>query len=547
MGELDHGAARDDVGARSVLQRLIHVGSHLERDERARRRLVVNNGIAVTLSVNVGLYGALLFALGLRSLALSLIPAALGYLAPLWLSQRGHFKLARFILVTLGSTLSFAYVVAVGVRGEVSLFFAGTCVPLVVCGLHERALLAWGIALPIAYAATILVFGDAIMGPPLLTPHAEFSVRVILMIGTHAILLAMVLSFVLSNARAEQRLQHQTDALELLSTVAITANEAVSANVALPRILELIAQFTDSTVGHAWLLDKDGAAGGASWYVSDGRRFDQFKRMYEAAPMVDSAGIFGRVVATRRWQWTSDLRRDAASPHATLASEHGLLSCFAFPILADDEVALVLELFSERATPPDAVLVALMGSIGTQLERVIARERNAAKAHALAVTDELTGLHNRRGFLAIATQQLRASSRRGETSALIFADLDGLKRVNDTLGHKAGDGLIARFAAVLVSTFRDADVCARLGGDEFVAFLTASAEGVAIAVSRLERNVANHNATHPDVTPISVSLGIVEVPPAGSESVEALIARADSVMYENKRARRIDRTTADPG
>ena len=85
----------------------------------------------------------------------------------------------------------------------------------------------------------------------------------------------------------------------------------------------------------------------------------------------------------------------------------------------------------------------------------------------LALTDELTGLRNRRGFLVLADQALRMARRTRARCALVFMDLDGLKRVNDTRGHAAGDTLIADAAKVLDHVFRESDVVARVGGDEF--------------------------------------------------------------------------------
>src|SRR5262249_2502820 len=89
---------------------------------------------------------------------------------------------------------------------------------------------------------------------------------------------------------------------------------------------------------------------------------------------------------------------------------------------------------------------------------------------ALSLRDELTGLHNRRGFVEAAEQQLKAALRAGESCAVFFADLNGMKVINDQLGHDMGDSALCAAAEVLSAVFRASDVIARLGGDEFAVF-----------------------------------------------------------------------------
>ena len=109
---------------------------------------------------------------------------------------------------------------------------------------------------------------------------------------------------------------------------------------------------------------------------------------------------------------------------------------------------------------------------GDMLERAIryARERHRLleEISALSLTDELTGLHNRRAFMTMADQRLQLLERSGSLCLLIFADVDGLKAANDTMGHEAGDRLLVDAARALQSAFRRTDLVARMGGDEFV-------------------------------------------------------------------------------
>jgi PleD family two-component response regulator len=98
----------------------------------------------------------------------------------------------------------------------------------------------------------------------------------------------------------------------------------------------------------------------------------------------------------------------------------------------------------------------------------IERHRMQEQIRSLSLVDELTGLYNRRGFLTLASQQLKLAHRLKKRMLLVFADLDGMKRINDTLGHQEGDKALIEIAKILKETFRESDIIARLGGDEFV-------------------------------------------------------------------------------
>ena len=156
----------------------------------------------------------------------------------------------------------------------------------------------------------------------------------------------------------------------------------------------------------------------------------------------------------------------------------------------------------------------------------------------LATTDELTGLSNRRGFLALAQQALAMCRRAGRPACLLYFDLDGLKAVNDRLGHAAGDELIRGFAAVLRQAFRASDVLARLGGDEFVVLMTYSPEAAESVQQRLQEMVDERNAARPGEPMLRFSGGAVLIDPQGDGGIEQWLREADARMYERKQARR---------
>jgi diguanylate cyclase (GGDEF)-like protein len=153
---------------------------------------------------------------------------------------------------------------------------------------------------------------------------------------------------------------------------------------------------------------------------------------------------------------------------------------------------------------------------------------------SLALTDELTGLYNRRGFLASATHQLKLARRNTQESLLFFCDVDNLKEINDSYGHGEGDLALVRAAEVLEQTFRDSDILARLGGDEFaVLALEASHQYQEVILDRLEKNVEKSSASESRYE-LSLSVGVGRFDPRSSVSLGELMERADRAMYEQK-------------
>lgn len=157
----------------------------------------------------------------------------------------------------------------------------------------------------------------------------------------------------------------------------------------------------------------------------------------------------------------------------------------------------------------------------------------------LSYLDELTGLYNRRGFLRYARVQLDAAALARRPMLLIFVDVDGLKEINDRLGHAAGDRALVDTGTVLKSTFRERDVVARLGGDEFVVLVTdSSAVREPDLLARLAHRLDGLNARPGREFQLRFSTGVAAFDPAAPEPLEELLSEADSRMYLEKRRRK---------
>jgi len=157
------------------------------------------------------------------------------------------------------------------------------------------------------------------------------------------------------------------------------------------------------------------------------------------------------------------------------------------------------------------------------------------EAHRLAITDPLTGLFNRRHFLTQLEETLKRARRYRQTFAVALLDLDGLKAINDRLGHGAGDRALESVGQALREWVRDTDVIARIGGDEFAALLLqVDGPAAAVTIERLRDTVRDRALREGDeLLHLTLSGGVALYPAHGGDS-EALLARADAALYAAK-------------
>jgi diguanylate cyclase (GGDEF)-like protein/PAS domain S-box-containing protein len=146
--------------------------------------------------------------------------------------------------------------------------------------------------------------------------------------------------------------------------------------------------------------------------------------------------------------------------------------------------------------------------------------------------DPLTGLWNRQSFAIAAEHVLASADRRGTSTQVVFIDLDGLKQINDTLGHRAGDAAIVALGSVIDRSLRDADLACRLGGDEFVLLVAdSSSADLRLLVDRI---IAGLAAAAEGSIRFSISVGSVERPAGATSTLDELIDAADRDMYQQK-------------
>ncbi len=190
------------------------------------------------------------------------------------------------------------------------------------------------------------------------------------------------------------------------------------------------------------------------------------------------------------------------------------------------------------------LLTALVWGTSFELLRFDRRQKEAeAQLQELTLTDELTGLRNRRGFFLLTEQEVKLAQH-GRLSIglwLVYADLDGLKDINDRFGHAVGSRAIVQAAEILKETFRETDIIARLGGDEFgVLAVSNEPDGGKVLVERLLENLQAFNARAALSYRLSLSAGSVPLD-ARITSIEEALQGADLAMYEHKRTRKAAR------
>lgn len=163
------------------------------------------------------------------------------------------------------------------------------------------------------------------------------------------------------------------------------------------------------------------------------------------------------------------------------------------------------------------------------------KEKRMEELERLSLTDELTGLYNRRGLLLLAEHSLSLARRENKKAALLFIDLDGLKWINDHFGHEEGDRVIEAFGTLARKAFRQSDILARIGGDEFVALLLGAQESeIEKILARLNSLVDRWNKNFGKPYRLSFSSGWALFDPSRPQKIKELLLHADQDMYGKK-------------
>jgi diguanylate cyclase (GGDEF)-like protein/PAS domain S-box-containing protein len=187
---------------------------------------------------------------------------------------------------------------------------------------------------------------------------------------------------------AEASFHRERAFLRLLNTIAVAAHEAATVDEALQRALDEVCAYTGWVVGHVYIPDETGALGPTTlWRLDDAKALRRFREVTEQTPLALGVGLPGRVAASRRPVWVPDVTADANFPRLGAAEQAGIKAALGFPVLLEDEVVAVLEFFTQERLEPDESLLELATHVGTQLSRVVERQR---AEDALRASEERT-------------------------------------------------------------------------------------------------------------------------------------------------------------
>jgi len=182
----------------------------------------------------------------------------------------------------------------------------------------------------------------------------------------------------------------------------------------------------------------------------------------------------------------------------------------------------------------------LLGYLVNEREKLLGKSKESEeKYRKLSLHDELTDLHNRRGFEFLVEQQLKIANRTKKGMFLLFADADNLKWINDNFGHQEGDKALIDTANILKKHVRKSDILARIGGDEFAALIDKTREDLPeILIQRLGESISLYNAEGTRSFKLSLSIGFAHYDPTSPCSIKDLLNHADKNMYEQKQVKK---------
>jgi diguanylate cyclase (GGDEF)-like protein len=281
-------------------------------------------------------------------------------------------------------------------------------------------------------------------------------------------------------------------------------------------------------------------ADGATFVLRDGDRChyadeDAIAPLWKGQRFPMTSCISGWAMLNREAAVIPDIYVDDRIPHEAYRPTF-VKSLAMVPIRTLDPIGAIGVYWQDPHQPTEeelSLIRALADSTAVAME-IVERRRAEEEVRQLSLTDDLTGVSNRRGLYLLAKQRLAAAWDAGMSVVIAFVDIDGMKTVNDSFGHEEGSRLLVELASLLRDEFRSDDVIARIGGDEFAVLVAGPGLNGDSIRERVQRRIraANENGTGR----LAASVGVA-VPNGPYETLDDLLARADADMYVHKGAR----------
>ncbi|WP_176442317.1 EAL domain-containing protein [Noviherbaspirillum humi] len=322
-------------------------------------------------------------------------------------------------------------------------------------------------------------------------------------------------------------------------------SESDTVEVAMPAIIQTVCQTLGWDYGGYWCMDTQTRMVNcrALWSIDRLTDSSFVQQTRQKAIFLSrltnerNAGHLGTVWRERIPVWVADIGATLEYRHhrTRLGAESALHSIFAFPIVDGQEVLGALEFFSRTIRQPDDTLLETAQAIGIQVGQFHRRKEAEERIQYLAFYDALTGLPNRPFFVQQLNHALAKARRSAARLALLFIDVDRFKHINDSLGHEAGDQLLAEMASRFKACIRESDTVGRLGGDEFVILLEGikDAREAAVVSRKINEAALRPFTIGAQEYQVSASIGISLYPDNG-DNAQVMMKHADIAMYQTK-------------
>jgi diguanylate cyclase (GGDEF)-like protein len=314
---------------------------------------------------------------------------------------------------------------------------------------------------------------------------------------------------------------------------------AESPEVAMRSLLSTLGESMGWQVGGYWQLAQDGALDRMASWVADGVQAAEFEAQGAGLRLGRDAGLPGRALALGEPIWLQDYSADDRLPRARAAQQAGLHAAIAVPVQRKHDIVGVIEFFSSELRVRDGSITGALMAVGEQVGELLGvledRQALLTSLARLALTDQLTGLPNRRAWEEALQRELSRADRDGNPVCVAVIDLDEFKNFNDEHGHQAGDALLSKAARAWQGQLRASDLLARYGGEEFAAVIPAWPLETAVAVVERLRLA----------TPVGLTASAGLASWNRTETAAELFGRADAALYEAKQRGRNRTVAAD--
>jgi diguanylate cyclase (GGDEF)-like protein/PAS domain S-box-containing protein len=329
---------------------------------------------------------------------------------------------------------------------------------------------------------------------------------------------------------SERRRSEQV--LRAMQSVTTAMARADTPHEALEALLARLGQDMGWDLGAFWAVADDGALDLVVGWAGGDVDASEFERLSRQLRLEPGVGLPGQALQRRETIWMQDYAADPGMLRARAARTAGLRSAICVPATREGDVVGIIEFFCAELRLRDRAIVGALDTVGGHIGELLGviEERHALlrRLETLALTDQLTGLPNRRAWEETLARELARAARDGLPVCIAVLDLDGFKRYNDDLGHLAGDGLLSQAADAWRTELRGGDVLARYGGDEFAALIPGRALDTAVVVVERLRRAAPAGCT------CSAGVAVWD----GAESATDLFGRADAALYVAKHSGR---------